>query len=105
METMEIPGSPTHLRAYVTGPTTTVPDPTRCAAKGNGRVVGVYDAAVSDAYRRGGGAQWAPVPVRDLTSSSAYLAVSGSSLDRTVPSQPIRKPNGIEMMPGFFSGK
>src|SRR5690606_34371822 len=53
---------------------------------------------------RGGRGQWAPVPVSDRTSSSAYFLVSGSSLESTVPSQPSRKPAGMEIRPGFFSG-
>src|SRR6185369_8493846 len=45
----------------------------------------------------------APTPVRERTSSSAYLA-GFFSLDSMVPSQPQRKPNGIEMMPGLVNG-
>jgi hypothetical protein len=43
-------------------------------------------------------------PVRLLTSNSAYFA-EFRSLEVTVPIQPIRNPNGIEIRPGFLNGK
>ena len=47
----------------------------------------------------------APAPVSARTSVSACLASSGGSAEVTVPSQPARKPSGIDTTPGFCSGK
>ncbi len=53
-------------------------------------------------------AQWwacsAPAPVKARTSSSVNLSSAVGSLDVTVPSQPKKKPSGIETMPGFCNG-
>src|SRR5206468_12981859 len=53
----------------------------------------------------GGASYAAPAPVSARTSVSACLASSGTSSEVTVPSQPARKPIGIDTRPGFWSGK
>src|ERR1041385_1723443 len=88
-----------YSRAYALRPTTGGAD---CHEVRRGRVVGLSDTA--SASHGADVRQWAPTPVRDLTSSSAYLPASGSSLDRSDPIQPSRKPSGIEIRPGFSSG-
>jgi len=45
----------------------------------------------------------APTPVSDRTSISANFRGSYSLL-RIVPSQPQKKPNGMEIRPGLLSG-
>ena len=46
----------------------------------------------------------APAPVKARTSSSLNRAAVSGSWEVMVPSQPKKKPSGIEMMPGLLNG-